>query len=310
MTPARRITTPATLVTPLDDTARVRSATRVSSHIAPASGLAYQVHGQGDPVLLLPPAATSADVFATYQVPALTRAGYQVILANHRGTPPSRVPPGPYRLDDLVTDTATLIEELDFGACPVVGASLGAMVAQELVLARPDLVTAAVLVGTRCRTGFFHRKIATATAAHIRTGTPDGELGTLSHLAHLFGVGTLLNERMVQDWFLLLRQFPARGEGAAAQHEATTIEDRMPALRAVTRRCLVVAFTGDVLTPVAMCREVADAIPDCRLVEIADAGHFGFLERPDVVNAAIIDFLRAGTNPAPSDGDDRRRQFA
>ena len=37
--------------------------------------------------------------------------------------------------------------------------------------------------------------------------------------------------------------------------------------------------------------EVADAIPDCDLVEIGSCGHFGYLERPDEVNAAILEFL-------------------
>jgi pimeloyl-ACP methyl ester carboxylesterase len=35
----------------------------------------------------------------------------------------------------------------------------------------------------------------------------------------------------------------------------------------------------------------AAAIPDCDYVEIGSAGHVGYLERPDEVNSAIIEFL-------------------
>ena len=41
-------------------------------------------------------------------------------------------------------------------------------------------------------------------------------------------------------------------------------------------------------------REVADAIPSGRYVQIANAGHLGFLERYDPVNRAMLDFF-AGT---------------
>jgi pimeloyl-ACP methyl ester carboxylesterase len=41
--------------------------------------------------------------------------------------------------------------------------------------------------------------------------------------------------------------------------------------------------------------EVADALPNGRYLEIADTGHLGFLERPQAVNSAILDFF--GTGP-------------
>jgi pimeloyl-ACP methyl ester carboxylesterase len=36
---------------------------------------------------------------------------------------------------------------------------------------------------------------------------------------------------------------------------------------------------------------VADAIPNGRYLEVADAGHLGFLERPQAVNNAALQFL-------------------
>jgi pimeloyl-ACP methyl ester carboxylesterase len=43
--------------------------------------------------------------------------------------------------------------------------------------------------------------------------------------------------------------------------------------------------------PPHLCAEVAEAIPDCDYVEIGSCGHLGYLERPDEVNSAIIEFL-------------------
>src|ERR1022692_2439663 len=85
--------------------------------------------------------------------------------------------------------------------------------------------------------------------------------------------------------------FPLRGPGPAAQYLATITEDRAAALKAIDRPCLVVGFSEDTLTPPAQCRETAEAIPGCRYLEIPACGHFGFLEQPDEVNRALVEFL-------------------
>lgn len=58
--------------------------------------------------------------------------------------------------------------------------------------------------------------------------------------------------------------------------------------------CLVIGFADDVRLPAYLAKEVADAIPSARYVELPDCGHYGYLERPDAVNAAIVTFFAAG----------------
>jgi pimeloyl-ACP methyl ester carboxylesterase len=255
--------------------------------------LAYDVAGTGEPVLLLPPAGTRAAVWQTHQVPALVHAGYQVLSVDGRGTPPSIVPPGPYQLADMVADTAELIEQLDLAPCRIVGASLGAMAAQELCLARPELVRAAALLGTRCRTSSFQRAVAAVRAAELREpgGTMPPDTAAVLSMSQLFSPSTLADDRQADDWYTLLRTFPPRGAGLAAQYDATVIPDRRAALRLVDRPCLVIAFADDLLAPPSMAREVAFAIPGCRYIQLPNCGHLGFLERPAAVNAALTGFF-------------------
>src|SRR5215471_2765361 len=132
--------------------------------------LTFEERGSGEPVLLIPPAGTPAEIWALHQAPAIVGAGYRAILLDSRGTSASATPSAPFRLADLASDAASLIAELRLGPCLVMGASLGAMVAQELALSRPDLVRAAALLGTRCRTDFFRAKFTRAYAAHVRRG--------------------------------------------------------------------------------------------------------------------------------------------
>lgn len=253
--------------------------------------LAFAEHGSGDPVLLLPPAATRADIWALHQVPAIVGAGYRAVLLDARGGSQATTPSTPFRLGDLADDAAVLITELRLAPCFVVGASLGAMIAQELALSRPDLVRAAVLVGTRCRMDFFHSRLIRVLAARVRSGEPPSDLDTLMLVSQLFSATTLADDRQAADLLALFQTFYARGLGPAMQYEAAIISDRTAALRQVTRPCLVVAFAQDMLTPPTACREVASAIPGCRYVEIAGCGHFGFLERPEQVNATLTGFF-------------------
>ncbi|KKK06547.1 alpha/beta fold hydrolase [Micromonospora sp. HK10] len=253
--------------------------------------LAWQAQGDGVPVVMLPPAATSREVWHAHQVPALVNAGYRVVTVNHRGTPPSPVPPGPYSMRQLVADVVALVEVLGAGPVHLIGASLGAFVAQEVALVRPDLVRSAVLIGTRARTDAYRRLLARALAAQARTPGPVTELDALMHLAQLFGPRTLADDHTMSDWLELRRRFPVTGPGPAAQYDASVIVDRRAALTGLTRPCLVMAFSADLITPPAACLEVHEAIPSATYVEFEGLGHFGFLEDPDTINQAIVDFL-------------------
>jgi pimeloyl-ACP methyl ester carboxylesterase len=255
--------------------------------------LAYEEYGSGQPVLLIPPAATPGSAWATHLTPALVAAGYRVVVAGSRGTPPSTVPSAPFRVADLTDDAACLITELRLGPCLIVGASLGAMAGQELALSRPDLVRAAAFLGTRCRTDFIRGRFARAYADQVRRGEPPSDLDAVMVVTQLFSSATLADDRRAADWLALFQAFSPRGLGPAMQYEATLIPDRRDALRQVRRPCLVVAFAEDAVTPPVLCREVASAIPGCRYVEIGGCGHFGFLERPERVSATLVDFFSA-----------------
>lgn len=91
-------------------------------------------------------------VWHLHQVPALVAAGYRVATVDNRCIPPSDECASGMTIDDLVADTAALIEHLSQGPARVVGTSLGARIVQELALARPDLVSQAVMIAAHGRT--------------------------------------------------------------------------------------------------------------------------------------------------------------
>ena len=53
----------------------------------------------------------------------------------------------------------------------------------------------------------------------------------------------------------------------------------------------VISFADDLVAPPPRGRELASTIPSARYLEIPDAGHYGYLEQPGAVNAAVLDFF-------------------
>jgi pimeloyl-ACP methyl ester carboxylesterase len=254
--------------------------------------LAYERKGKGKRVLLIMGQAAGGNVWSMYQVPALTEAGYEAITFDNRGMPPSEVPPGDYSLADLVADAEGLIEALDVGPCRVVGTSLGAFVATELAVKRPDLVTCCVLLALRARADFFRRALSEGQSALARQGVrlPPPYEAPISVL-QMFSRATLNDEAAISSWLDIYEMSAARREAASGQDAIDLLADRRDVLRTVPVPCRVVAFSEDLVCPPHLCAEAAEAIPDCDYVEIESCGHVGYLERPAEVNSAMIEFL-------------------
>lgn len=252
--------------------------------------LAYERTGHGDPVLLIMGSSAGGRAWTTHQTPALNQAGYGTVTFDNRGVPPSEAPPGQYSMADLVADTEGLIEALGLGPCRLVGTSLGAMIAQELARTRPDLVRAAALVATRARSDAFRRAQTAADRALAAAGVelPPAVRASRAVL-EMFSPATLRNDTAVTTWLDVFEL--SGGRGSDGQRWIDTDADRREALREVGVPCRVIAFSDDVVCPPHLAAEVADCIPDCDFVEIRDCGHLGFLERPNEVNAAIIEFF-------------------
>jgi pimeloyl-ACP methyl ester carboxylesterase len=177
--------------------------------------LSYERAGSGEPVLMIMGQAAGGNVWTMYQVPALTRAGYEVITFDNRGVPPSDVPSGDYSLGDLVADTIGLIEALGIGPCRIVATSLGGLVATELAVSRPDLVTCCVLMAMRARADAFRRALSAGESTLARYGTrlPAGYDAPISVL-QMFSPATLNDDATVPMWLDIYEMAAARRAAA------------------------------------------------------------------------------------------------
>jgi pimeloyl-ACP methyl ester carboxylesterase len=161
------------------------------------------------------------------------------------------------------------------------------------MVARPELVSAAVLMATRGRhdrTRDFFRgaEFELAESGVALPAAYDAKV----RLLESFSPKTLNDDVAVREWIEMFTMWPTKPTpGLQTQLSIAPEGNRLPAYRSITARVLVIGFEDDVVLPAHLGREVADAIPNGRYLEIPRTGHLGFIERPQVVNAAALKFF-------------------
>jgi len=181
---------------------------------------------------------------------------------------------------------------LGLGPCHIVATSLGSMIAQDLALDRPDLVRSMVLMASRARSDAMRRAQSAADRELAGSGFRlPARYAAAKRVIEMLSPATLNDDTAVSSW---LDIFELSGGIDTADGQSAAVEnlgDRRAGLKNISPPCRAIAFTDDLVCPPHLVSEVADAIPNCDLVEIPDCGHLGYLERPEVVNSAIIEFL-------------------
>lgn len=267
----------------------------------PVNGIAlhYDEYGEaGDPlVVLVMGTGAKGNVWSLHQMPALVAAGYRVVTYDNRGMSPVPGQTDTYCPDisvsELVDDLAVLIEHFGVPA-DVIGTSLGARVVQELALARPDLVRRVVAMAGHARIDDVGQLLTQGEQELFdqKVVLPKAYKAALDALLNL-SPATLRDEVEARDWLAVLEYsadpMPSGERGQLGASDR--LGDRSDAYRAITRPLLVMSFANDLMIPAYLGRELADVVSTARYVEVPDAGHFGYLERPEQVNRLLLDFF-------------------
>jgi pimeloyl-ACP methyl ester carboxylesterase len=257
--------------------------------------LHYDDYGSGELVVLVTGSGGAGRLWRSYQVPALTAAGYRVITVDNRGVPPTDRCASGFTVDDMARDIGCLIAWLDVGPCRVVGFSLGGIIVQEMLLTQPGLATQAVLMATRGRTDALCAAASAAEAELLDSGVVlPPKYSAVIRAMHYLSPRTMSDEQKVRDWLDIFEMSPQDTDIRKAHLGLDDIGNRLKDYREISCPCLVIAFRDDLIVPPYLCREVANHIPRCGYVEIPDCGHYGYLESPEAVNSAIIDFFKQG----------------
>jgi 3-oxoadipate enol-lactonase len=269
------------------------SASRSGAVRANGQELYYEVHGEGQPLVMVMGIGYDSTLWTLAQVPALSQK-FQVIIFDNRDAGRSSQATSAYTIADMADDTAALMDGLSVKKAHVCGLSMGGMIAMEFALRHPDRLDRMILSGApgAPARSVFH---PIATWSWVKANDKTGEAFAGQQFTWLFSGAFLRNKAAVQQTIAMLSSNPnpANPQAYDRQAQAFLRFDVLDRLSGVKARTLCIVGEQDILTPVHECREVADKIPGARFEVIKGDGssHVVPIERPDDFNGLVTKFL-------------------
>ncbi|MFG3558433.1 alpha/beta fold hydrolase [Micromonospora sp. NPDC047557] len=230
----------------------------------------YEVHGSGQPLLLLHGGMCTLETMEA-QLSGLA-TGFQVIAAERRGHGRTPDVPGPITYAAMAEDTLLLMDALGIASAHVVGWSDGAMVGLRLALLCPERVRSLVFMGQ------------SVTLEGMRPGVVELLRSTTP---------AMLPAALVAGYAKLSPDGPQRLDTVLSKMRVLWGEPTgvtLADLGGLAVPALVLIGDAD-LVLVEHALAVQSAMPRARLGVVPGAAHTMPADKPDLVNRIILDFL-------------------
>lgn len=118
--------------------------------------LYYEVHGMGDPLILLHGGVGASEMFEP-MLPVLSKT-HKVILVHLQAHGRSSDTSRPLRFESMADDIAALLKHLNLESADILGYSLGGGVALQTAIRHPEMVHKLILISTPFKRHGFYRE--------------------------------------------------------------------------------------------------------------------------------------------------------
>ena len=250
-----------------------------------AVDLYYEVHGDGDDVLVLLSGQANSHHWWDTTRPDFD-GSFRTVTLDYRGTGDSGKPDVPYSTRGFAADALAVIDDLGADTVYVYGTSMGGRVAQWLAADHPARVRGLVL---GCTSPGGRHGVERDAEVRRSLAQRDGRAARRALLELMYTPAWLATHPGPYD----VTGDPRMPPHARRRHFTASAEhDSWDALPLITAPTLVVHGTDDVFNPTANAPLLADRIPKAELHLIEGARHAYFEEFRAVASPLVLDFLR------------------
>jgi pimeloyl-ACP methyl ester carboxylesterase len=284
-----------------------------STTVSTGITLEYEVHGEGDPLLLVMGLGGQLVAWPATFIAGLVDRGFQVITFDNRdiglstkidAAPPTktqtamfsisrRFAKSAYLLSDMAKDAVGLLDALNIERAHVVGMSMGGMIAQTMAIEHPSRVRSLTSIMSTTGNPRVGRPKTSVLlrAGKLTRGSRETFPDRQAALFKLFS-GSLYDELEIREVAKLSVERNFTPDGTARQMAAIMASpDRTPLLKKLNVPTLVVHGLEDGLVQPSGGYATTKAIPGARLLAFPDMGH----NLPQARIPEILDEIKRNT---------------
>ena len=254
----------------------------------------YEVHGQGEPVILIMGITAPGHVWEAHR--EVWETSFQCITADNRGVGESDQPEGDYTSEMMADDYAQLITHLGFEKAHIVGCSMGSIIAQQLALRHPEKVKSLVLMCSWARCDAY----AKSTFEHMKQCKANLKPAAFMEWIQLL----IFDKRSWDDPEFYASMLESRQDaevdpnpqplhGLEGQAAACINHNTLDQLGKLTTPTLLIGGENDIFTPRWMAEELHTAIPQSELHLYPSSGHAFHWENLEDFNQRVTTFIQA-----------------
>jgi pimeloyl-ACP methyl ester carboxylesterase len=258
--------------------------------------LAVHALGEGPPLLLIPGLGTDHHAFV-WNIAQLAEH-FECLVLDQRGVGLSEATPGPYSMELLADDAASVVRHLTPSGAFVFGVSMGGMVAQHLAVRHPHLVEMLVLGCTGPGGRMAVRADPEVTRRLLGADAKDPASAYRIACSVLYESGwAAAHPEVIEDAVEWRAGHPVRPGVFQAHWQAIRHHDSGPVLGQITAPTLILQGTADLVMPPGNAEALRGGISGSELAHLEGRGHMFFQEDP----AKTLSLIQRKLLPAVSE---------
>ena len=265
--------------------------------------IAYQVIGNGPIDLVVVPGwISNIEVF--WEDPHVARffeklaTFSRLILFDKRGTGLSDRSVEAATLEERMDDMRAVLDAVGSERAAVLGSSEGGPMCILFAATYPDRTAALITIGS------YARRLKAPDYPYF-TNREDASKAVEAASADWGGpvyadvrIPSVANDPIIRQWWARFLRMSASASAAAALQRMNLDIDVRHVLASIRVPTLILHAKDDRAIPVGASRQMADHIPNAKLVEIESGDHLPFYDKPDEMIHHIQDFLTGSSTPA------------